>query len=79
MNRLTAWTVVSSLHPGCYQRVYWQSEDVAIVTFSLGRARDTVADFGLSSFDNSGREIEERVRVTDRQALRALRRLQRPD
>lgn len=46
-----------------------------VATVSRGNTRDTVADFGLSSFYNSGRELVETVTVdafTARQCRKVL-------
>jgi len=79
VNRLTATAAVNTLHPGVYLYADWFGRDKAIAVFSDGFARDTVADFGLSSIYNSGRRIDVRITVTGKQLLRALRRLQRAD
>lgn len=86
MNRQTAHSVLGALHHGNFEGAEWFGADEAVATFvvgyanrAVGYANRSVADFGRPPCPNSGRPILERVTVDDKQALRAIRRLQRPD
>lgn len=73
MNLNNAKTLIANLSPGMFAGRDWFGPERAVVYFSTGRARDTVADHGLSPLYNSGRTTTDSIVVTDRYALKALR------
>ena len=73
MNINNAKTLISNLSSGMYAGRDWFGPERAVVYFTTGRARDTVADHGLSGTYNSGPANTLSVVVTDKLALKALR------
>ena len=66
MNINTARTIISNLSPGLYAGRDWFGIGRAVVYFTTGYARDTVADFGLSGVYNSGKRINTTVTIADK-------------
>lgn len=75
MNADNARTIVSSLCQEGIPRIINVYTNRAEIIFHCGRARDTVADYGLSAIYNSGREIEKEVTTKDRYVMKAARKL----
>ena len=73
MNINNAKNLINNLSPGLYAGRDWFGPGRAVVYFSRGRARDAVADYKLSAMYNSGTQLRESVVVTDKHALRALK------
>lgn len=75
MNVDNARKIISALCPEGIPRIINVYQTRAEIIFWCGRARDTVADFGLSAFYNSGRDIEKEVSTRDRYVMKAARKL----
>jgi len=73
MNINTAREMIQSLSTGSYAGADWFGPAKARAYFTGAYARDMVADYG--QLLGSGPRVEETVTVTDRQMLRALRKL----
>ena len=73
MNINNAKTLIANLSPGMFAGRDWFGPERAVVYFTTGRARDTVADYGLPPLYNSGATTTDSVGVTDKLTLKALR------
>jgi len=73
MNVENAKKMISGLSSGVFAGRDWFGPERAVVYFAKGYARNPVEDYGLSSWFNSGKPIEETVTITDRYMLKALR------
>lgn len=79
MNKSNAKNLINNLSSGMYDGHDWFGPSRAIVYFTTGYARDTVADHGLSPLYNSGAQVQAQAVVTDRYILKALRKAYPPE
>lgn len=75
MNKDNARKMISALCPEGIARIINVYPTRAEIIFWCGRARDTVADYGLSAVYNSGKDIEKEVVTHDRYIMKAARKL----
>jgi hypothetical protein len=73
MNINTARSMIQTLSTGTFSGCDWFGPAKARVYFNGAYARDTVADHG--QLLGSGPRTEEKITVTDRHLLRALRKM----